>query len=248
MGTTVHEVCAALDSIAPPEGVLPGDPNGLLLGNGDAPISTLLVALDCTAEVAMAAAREKEAMVVAHHPLLYHPLRTLRVSDPFPAPVIAFCLEHNIPFACAHSSWDIAPGGVNDVLAGLLKLTNVRPLAPNGLGRIGTLPAPTTVGNLLTLLKAALFFDALRTFAEPDQPITVVAVGGGACAGLVPDAIAAGAQALVTSDVRHHEFIDAQHRGFALIDAGHRETEQPGVVELAARLAQALPGVRVLPV
>lgn len=245
MSVTVREVCAALDAIAPPEGALPGDPNGLLLGDWDAPVSTLFVSLDCTAEVAAAAAKEKEAMVIAHHPLLYYPIRTIRASDPFPAPVIAFCLERNIPFACAHTSWDVVQGGVNDVLAGLLGLTEIRPLAANGLGRVGQLPAPITVEALLGALRVALNFDALRTFAPLTQIVEVVAVGGGACAEFVPDAIAAGAQAFVTSDVRHHEFIDAQHRGFALIDAGHQATEQPGAVELAARLAKALPDISV---
>lgn len=247
--TRVSDVCAALDALAPPELALPGDPNGLLLGNWDAPVETLFVALDCTQEVAKEAAREKNAMVVAHHPLLYHPLRTLRSTDPFPAPVVALCLQHKIPFACAHTSWDVAPGGINDVLAQLLGLTDTRPLrlthGEHGLGRVGRLSNPVTVEKLLELIRTALNFEALRSFATPNQVVETVAVGGGACAQLVPDAIAAGAQALITSDVRHHEFIDAQHRGFALIDAGHRETEVPGTRELARHLALSLPALTV---
>ena len=94
-------------------------------------------------------------------------------------------------------------------------------------------------------LRAALNFDAIRTFAPHDVIVKTVAVGGGACAELVPDAILAGADAFVTSDVRHHEFVDAIYRGFPLIDAGHFATETPGARELARRLALDLPGVEV---
>jgi dinuclear metal center YbgI/SA1388 family protein len=242
---TVRDVCDALDRVAPPHLALPGDPSGLLLGNPDAPVETVLVALDCTREVAEEAARAKHPMVIAHHPLIFYPVKTLRTTDPFPAPVVLFCIEHQIPFACAHSNWDIAPGGINDVLAGLLDLTDVKPLAPSGLGRVGRLPEKITLSDLLQTLRTKLDFDALRTFAPLSTEIESVAVGGGACAELVPDAVLAGAQALVTSDVRHHEFIDAQQRGFALIDAGHRETEVPGTRELARRLALELPEIAV---
>ncbi len=242
---TVKAVCEALDALAPPQLALPGDPNGLLLGNPAAPVETIFVALDCTQKVAEEAARARNPMVIAHHPLLFYPAKTLRTTDPFPAPVILFCIEHQVPFACAHSSWDIAPGGINDTLAGLLNLADVQPLAQSGLGRVGRLPEKTTLGDLLQTLRTKLDFEALRTFAPLSAEIETVAVGGGACAGLIEDATLAGAQAFVTSDVRHHEFIDAQHRGIALIDAGHRETEVPGTRELARRLALALPKIEV---
>ena len=244
---TVEDVCAALDRIAPPHLALPGDPNGLLLGDTAATVERVIVSLDVTAEIVSRAA--PGTMLVAHHPLLYHPLKTLRETDPFPAPVIAACLRKTLAVACAHTSWDVAPGGVNDVLAGLLGLTEAKPLRLTfgafGLGRVGTLPEPTTVGGLLEKLQRTLDFDALRTFAPLDTPVRIVAVGGGACAELADDAILAGADALVTSDVRHHEFVDAVHRGFALIDAGHHATETPGARELARRLAKILPALDV---
>lgn len=244
---TVDDVCAALDRIAPPGLALPGDPNGLLLGDRNAAVERVWVSLDVTREIVAMA--QPGTMLIAHHPLLYHPLKTLRETDPFPGPVIAACLRKSLAVACAHTSWDVAPGGVNDVLAALLGLKDVRPLRSTsgefGLGRVGTLAEPTTVGGLLGKLRAALSFEALRTFAPLDAFVKTVAVGGGACAELVPDAILAGADALITSDIRHHEFVDAMHRGFALIDAGHHATETPGTRELACRLALALPALDV---
>ena len=244
---TVADVCRALDRLAPPELALSGDPNGLLLGDSSAPVTVIRVALDISDE--LVSTTNPGTMLIAHHPLLFHPLRTIRESDPFPAPVIAACMRKGLSVACAHTSWDVAPGGVNDVLAGLLGLVETRPVRLTsgefGLGRVGSMPEPTTVGGLLTILREVLHFDAVRTFAPLDAPVRTVAVGGGACAELVPDAILAGADALVTSDVRHHEFVDARHRSFALIDAGHHATETPGARELARKLATLLPDLDV---
>ena len=72
-----------------------------------------------------------------------------------------------------------------------------------------------------------------------------VAVCGGAGAELLPEALAAGASALVTGDIRHHEFIAAAEQGFLLVDAGHHATENPGAKELGNRLAAALPEISV---
>jgi putative NIF3 family GTP cyclohydrolase 1 type 2 len=57
------------------------------------------------------------------------------------------------------------------------------------------------------------------------------------------DVLAAGADAFVTSDVRHHEFVDAEAHGLLLLDAGHAATETPGAHELGIRLASDLPGL-----
>jgi putative NIF3 family GTP cyclohydrolase 1 type 2 len=126
---------------------------------------------------------------------------------------------------------------------------NVFPLSNTGkeygLGRIGELPETITPAELLDRTKSALSFDAVRLVGPSDKPIRTVAVGGGACAFLVPDAIKGGADALITSDVRHHEYVDAESRGFVLVDAGHAQTETPGARELTNRLRDALPGVSV---
>jgi len=73
-----------------------------------------------------------------------------------------------------------------------------------------------------------------------------VAVCGGAGAALAEAAQAEGAQAYVTSDVRHHEFLEAEARGLALLDAGHGATETPGMRALIRSLPGLLNGVEVV--
>jgi hypothetical protein len=110
-----------------------------------------------------------------------------------------------------------------------------------GLGRVGELAQPLSASDFLLRVRNALAYDAVRVGGGSDREVYRVAVCGGAGASLMPDAIRAEADALVTSDVRHHEFVAAEAHGFLLLDAGHAATESPGARELAYRLAEALP-------
>ena len=76
--------------------------------------------------------------------------------------------------------------------------------------------------------------------------ISRVAVCGGAGADLAEAVLAAGAEAYVTSDVRHHEFWEAEARGLVLLDAGHCATETPGMRSLVRTLPGMLDGIEVV--
>jgi putative NIF3 family GTP cyclohydrolase 1 type 2 len=114
-----------------------------------------------------------------------------------------------------------------------------------GIGRIGELAEPLSVEAFQAQIGEALHFTAIRAAGRRDRMVRTVAVCGGAGAELMPDAVLAGADILVTSDVRHHEFIEAEGRDFLLMDAGHAATESPGAEELARRLAASLPEIAV---
>ena len=245
----IRDAIATLDRLAPPAFAFDGDPHGLLVGDPDAALTGITVALDVTLPVVQAAVRDGASLIIAHHPLIYYPLQKVRADDPHPGAVVFAAIRAGIAVACAHTAWDVALGGINDTLAALLGLTGTRPLqftyGDFGIGRVGTMPAPLTPAQLLERVQIALRFSAVRLVGGNDSLIQTVAVCGGAGAALVPDALAARAQAFITSDVRYHEFIDAQARGLVLLDAGHAATETPGTVALADQLREALPGVLV---
>ena len=109
-----------------------------------------------------------------------------------------------------------------------------------GLGRIGELPESTTASTLATACSDALGSDA-RLAGEPDSEVSSVAVCGGSGGSLIPAAVAAGVDAFVTGDVKHHEALEARAAGMAIIDAGHHGTEWPFVEHLAERLREEGP-------
>jgi dinuclear metal center YbgI/SA1388 family protein len=251
---TVQQTIKILDTIAPRHLAMDWDNKGLIIGNPDMPVSGIGVSLDITKSVVEWAIENNINLLIAHHPLLFTPQKTILETIQYPDAVIIQCIKHNISVTCAHTNWDITTGGINDVLADIVGLKNTKPLeitSPTlglGLGRIGDLTTPTTSDALITHLQHALNYLPIRpTPGVPtDTLLTRIAVGGGACAHLVPLAIREGAQALITSDVRHHEFVSASAQGFQLIDAGHAATEIPGTKELARRLQEAMPSVTVM--
>ena len=246
---TLREILTVLRGMAPEETALAGDPVGLLIGTeDDQPVGKVGVCLDATPEAAQRAADQGVALVVAHHPLIYHPLR--RLDDSPVARAVATLVKGDIALYAMHTNWDRAPDGINDTLASLLEIADARPFTPDGLPRIGDLTLPRPASDFIRFVETTLECAGTSSLRVNNVPgsrmVSRVAVCGGAGAFLAGDVLAGGADAYVTSDVRHHEFLDAAARGLPLLDAGHDATETPGMRALARLLPQQLAGVEVL--
>lgn len=109
-----------------------------------------------------------------------------------------------------------------------------------GLGRIGRLPETLTLAEYAGRLRSDLVAPTLRYVGDPETAVLKVALCSGSGASLLRDAARAGADVLVTGDVKYHEARDAEDLGVALIDAGHFPTEIIMVHEITRRLGQAL--------
>lgn len=248
---TLDDILTILRRLAPEETALDGDPVGLLIGREAADVTRIGVCLDCTPDAARRAVEAGVGLVVAHHPLIYHPLKRLG-ADPV-SRAVATLVRADIGLYAMHTNWDRAAGGINDTLAECLELSDVRPFGTEGeaaLPRIGNLSPPRPLADFTRFVESALGCagtSALRVNGvNPAGMITRVAVCGGAGAGLAEAARAAGAEAYVTSDVRHHEFWEAEARGLALLDAGHGATETPGMRALVRSLPGLLAGVEAV--
>ncbi len=114
-----------------------------------------------------------------------------------------------------------------------------------GAGLIGELETPLEEGDFLARLQTAFGTGAIRHTTGAGRPITRVAVCGGAGAFLIKKAVAAGADAYVTADVKYHEFFDAAGR-MLLADIGHYESEQFTVDLLSELLLEKFPTFAVL--
>ncbi len=94
-----------------------------------------------------------------------------------------------------------------------------------GSGVIGDFTGPVSEGQLLALLKTSFNLSVIRHSPVLNKKITKVAVCGGAGSFLLSAAKAKGADAYITSDVKYHEFFDADNT-ILLVDIGHYESEQ----------------------
>lgn len=249
---TLDDILAVLRRLAPEETALPDDPVGLLLGQKpETEIVKISVCLDATPDAARRAVSAGAGLLIAHHPLIYHPLKRVDPEDPI-AQSVSTLIKADVALYAMHTNWDRAENGINDTLAALLGLEDVRPLNDDGartLPRLGSLPSPRALSDFTRFVGTMLHCEGTSTLRvnaiDPARRITRVAVCGGAGAFLAADVLAAGADAYVTSDVRHHEFLDAAGRGLALLDAGHGATEAPGMRALLTLLPPLLPGVEM---
>ncbi|MGI4790157.1 MAG: Nif3-like dinuclear metal center hexameric protein [Janthinobacterium lividum] len=247
----ISEILVVLQRLAPEESALEGDPIGMLVECNAVEVSKVGVCLDATPAAVQRAAGIGAELVIAHHPLIYHPLK--RISTDPVSTAVKTLVKNDIALYAMHTNWDLAPNGINDTLAECLELSDVNPLGTEGLSRLprlGTLACPRPLADFARFVEAALGCaetSALRvSTGDPRRMISRVAVCGGAGAELAEAVRIAGADAYVTSDVRHHEFWEAEARGLALVDAGHCATETPGMRALVRTLPGLLSGVEVV--
>ncbi len=252
---SVREVVQYLDHLAPFSLQMEFDNAGFLVGRGDRSVSRILVSLDITEEVAAEAGELGAQLIVSHHPVIFHPVKALTDATP-EGRILLGLAERNIAAICAHTNLDAVKGGVNDALAWKLGLTQVEQLRqegldpsgrPYGIGRVGTAAGtPCTAAAFAAFVKAALGANGVR-YVDACRPVRRVAVGGGACADMMADALAQGCDTFVTADVKYNGFLDAKALGLNLIDAGHYPTEQVVCPVLVEWLSKGFPDVEIFP-
>ena len=248
--TTVKDILAFIETIAPPYMKEDWDHVGLNCGRLDRPVTKILVALDPFRDVCEEAAEMEADLLVTHHALIWTPGFVTDRDEQ--GRNTLFLIDNNIACINAHTNLDCAPGGVNDILAAKLGLENIQVIEPKGVDdqgrpwgllRMGDVPAQQ-LDAFLSTVKTRLGCQGLR-YVSGGKPVCKVAVGGGACAGELEQAVKAGCDTFVTADVKYNQFWDAKNRELNLIDAGHFHTENPVCVYLADQLRKAFPEISV---
>jgi len=238
---TVADILQLIETLAPRELKMDWDNVGLLCGGKDRPVTKLLVALDPFEHVCREACDWGAELLVTHHPLIFVAPKSVTDETSVGRCIQILC-AHGVSAINAHTNLDCAPGGVNDVLAEVLGLTEVSVIGSENLLRAGHFDADLPA--FLAHVKEKLGCRGLR-YVDGGKKVHKVAVGGGSCAGAMLDALAAGCDTLVTADVKYNQFWDAKELGLNLIDAGHFQTENPVVAVLAEKIAAAFPEIQV---
>lgn len=244
--TTVRQVYEAMQAIAPLELAEHWDNPGLLVDCGGQ-MHRVLAALDITPEVVAEAAAKQCEMIVSHHPVIFDPLKKIGPQDvPFQL------VQAGISAICMHTNLDAAEGGVNEVLAGIFGMRDWEVFA-DGCGRVGEVE-PITVPELARKAQAVLGGRCNRPrsgpavqvkFADTGRTVRRLAVISGAGGSMFEDALAVGADCLLTGEANHHAAIDAVRLGLSLVAAGHYATEFPVCAAIADRLHAAFPELEV---
>lgn len=210
------------------------DNAGFLIGDMSAEVDKVLIALDVDMEVLFEAEKMGAGLIISHHPVIF------KAQKSFTAGNIGFeAAKRGIAILSAHTNFDAAVGGVNDVLAKLIELDDIKVLQEKDeeqpmlrQGIIKPCKASDFAAHISSKLSASI------RFCLPEKEIRTVAVCGGAGGSFLPVVIEKGFDAFVTGDADHHSFLDAAQNGLALFAAGHFETEQPAMAALANILSK----------
>lgn len=232
----VQDILDFLNAKAPLDTAEPWDNAGLLVGDAATAVQTVVTALDITPQVIRFAQQTGAQLIVAHHPVIFAPLRTLSAQHP------AYLLANSgICAVCWHTNLDQAAGGVADTLAAQLGLRCVQ--AADGYVRIGTLETPLSPADFVKHLNTALHTQARG--CRGNAPVSRVAVFGGAL-----DEASVGhllqADAVVFGECKHHVRLEFVQSGKTVCEAGHFATEHAISAVLCDWLQQAFPSLTVV--
>jgi dinuclear metal center YbgI/SA1388 family protein len=242
----LSEVIAALENLWPAERAESWDAVGTVVGDPEQQVTRVLFAVDPVQAIVDEAVELGADLLVTHHPLYLRGTTTVAAST-FKGRVVHTLIKNDIALHVAHTNADTADPGVSDALAGALDLRVVRPLVPDptdpggrrGLGRVCELDHPLPLREFAARAAERLPATAqgIRVSGDPDAVVRTVAVSGGSGDSLFEQVRAAGVDAFLTADLRHHPASEAVHHSpLALLDAAHWATEWPWCELAAAQL------------
>ncbi len=257
MPYTLADVNDAIESLWPMGGASAWDAPGLLVGDPRSAVSSVHLAVDAVAETVAEAIEAGADLLLVHHPLLLRGVTSV-AEDRYKGTIIAALIRADCALVAAHTNADVVEQGTSGVLADLLGLREQRPIEPQGepgqgIGRVGALPAPTTLGRLAAELAHILPATAtgVRVSGDYEAPVSTVALCGGAGDSLLSAPAVTAADVYITSDLRHHPASEAReaalHGGGTpyLIDVSHWASEWLWLDAAAAALRNALPELTV---
>ena len=227
------------------------DNAGLQIGlTEEQEVTGALLCLDVTEAIIDEAERMGCNLVVAHHPLLFRGLKSI-TGQSYVERCVIKAIQKGIGIYAAHTNLDNAEGGVNYRIAEKIGLKNLAFLeakattTPAGAGVIGELEAEEDERDFMERVKGLFGIQCIRHNALSGRKIRRVALCGGAGGFLLSQAIAQGADAFLTGEMRYHDYFG--HEGELLIaEMGHYESEQYTMDIFAEVLGQRFPELKIV--
>ncbi|MCY6371800.1 Nif3-like dinuclear metal center hexameric protein [Clostridium ganghwense] len=245
MSLKVKDIKNIMEEFAPIKFKESYDNVGLMVGDSNEEVTSILVALDCTLKVIEEAKKKKCNLILTHHPLLFRKPSSITTETLFGKKIIEL-IRNNISVYSSHTNLDSVKGGINDVIMDILGFEGSKTidLSPNretgdnnsGIGRVAELDKNITLKELCCKIKAALGIPYLRYAGEDSMTIKKIAVINGSGQDYFYSAKKLGADCILTGDTTYHYVSDYSEEGIGIIDAGHFGTEWACIKVVAKKL------------
>lgn len=234
--TLIKDILQYADAIAPLDTQAEWDNSGLLVGDENTQIHKVLLALDITESVVKEATDKGCELIISHHPVIFSPLSSVSSEH-----IVYKLVQSGVSALCLHTNLDRAQRiGVNVCLANALGLNNCT-LYPDNFLCVGTLSDTLSDKEFAQYVKEKLGCNGVRYTSGKDVRVVGVCSGGGG------DAVELYAQygydALVTGELKHHQFLYANEHNLCTVEAGHFNTEDVVINPLLDNLSAKFPDV-----
>ncbi len=224
----VREIIQNIESVAPLSLQEHWDNSGIQIGDVEQEVHSVLLCTDITEDILREAIERKCQLVISHHPLLFHGLKTIQGNTNAERCAI-LAIKNNISLYSSHTAMDVCLHGVSGHIADRLGMKEYEILSTTqpgyGLGVIGCLPTPVRFLDFLNQIADSFHVQAMRYTQPKREMIERIAICGGAGSEFVALAIAQEADVYLSSDFKYHEFCEANGQ-IAIVDMGHFESEQ----------------------
>lgn len=251
---SLDAICTHLSQIAPLRLAESWDNVGLLVGDRKQSVSRVTTCLTITPNVVAESIAEKADLVIAHHPLPFKALQKI-TSDSVAGKMLLQLIGAGTAIYSAHTAFDSAVDGINQMWAASLGLKSVKPLilqnpdseSGDGAGRVGKLGEPIFLDELVRRLASDVGATAPRRVGPIDQPITKVAFACGSGGTFLSAAKRCGCDALITGEATFHTCLEAESLGIGLGLLGHYWSERFAMERLAEQLSGLMPELTIWP-
>jgi dinuclear metal center YbgI/SA1388 family protein len=250
MNLPISSVIQYLEQLAPPGLAEDWDNVGLLLGDGQRSIESLMTCLTLTPDVAAEAVRKHAGLVVTHHPILFRAVKRL-TTDTAEGQMLLELVRANVAVYSPHTAFDNGNGGINQWLAEELGLKAIAPLRPMsetpaaGSGRFGEFGEPLSWRDFQKHFAHRLELKDFQVVDAGRDSIRRVAIACGAAGEFLGEAHRQGCEAFLTGETRFHTCLEAKTLAISLVLLGHYASERPALEMLARRLGAEFPTLNV---
>ena len=249
----VIEIAKIIDNWMPTSIAEDFDNVGLIIGDPESKITSILVTLDTTEEVVEEAINKGCNLIVSYHPVIFNGLKQI-TNDNYVQKSVIKAVKNNISVYAIHTSLDNHPKGISYLLSDLIGLNNISVLLSKeeklnkikiGMGSIGELEKPMDEITFFDILKNKLGLKYLRHTNKLNKKISKVSVVVGSGSFAIKDSIESNVHAFITSDLKYHNFFEADNNAI-LIDIGHYESEKHIKLFIREFLNEKLPNFTIL--
>lgn len=227
----VKEIIDEIEKIAPKFLKEDYDNVGMMVGDKEAEVKKVLMALDCTKEVIEEASNLGCEMIITHHPLFFRKPNSIVKGD-FIGDKVLKLIKEDINLYSCHTNLDSAQNGINETIVNMLGYKSDAIMEQSrrkdyencGIGRIVKLEEAVSLNDVINNVKKTLNIKNLRVVRGCNK-IKTIAVINGSGQDFFGMAKSMGADCIITGDTTYHFVSDYKEMGISIIDAGHFGTE-----------------------